>query len=655
MDLFHDQEERGEAPEEWLHLDESWYDQLDESSHSVPAVGSLPPQLHPAVSMGMRHVSSCYFSIQSSEASNSVADLLSLWEESNLVEQSNEEHRTQDENIEVRSQSFKLNASDILYQDIMMHVFTFLDGTSLAAFSETAKRPNFECFHFLQLQLQRAMIVDPQLKSVSSCDSVDAIAGVGSISRLMGMDEKAAMAIVKEYEDSNSTLRMMPLSHSLAYIRQVLRRNGFHAHEGSPPNALASAAILITLIGAASYMGSSTEVVLPNTNTLFKMGLAGSLMKAGVTARDAARKMSDEDHPVSMRHTAEQMARMMQEVRSQLLQQLQPNAMHQDAHEWSFPSSIAARMYAAFSSVYGPVNTANSSTSSVSRSQGQRPRRSKRSHKGGVSSQDPNFPRNDAKDIKNGTLLHLITPNSHEHFPETSEEEKQSTTKPDTETMSSIDSHKMPSGCVGAYSRAVQQAASRVTHLLKEERKSNYEALSLNEQLQCTTAFIDACTSDDTLTIVKDMVQKRNIIDVDGFYVGSDGTETCALHTAAFHGACKVLEFLCSGIDENNAEQDGGLCDVNLKDANGWTAMHFAAGANSVEAVRILSRHGAQLAVEAVNGYTPFHWAQRLSNDDVAEELQSMGADQRFPEMGWIRSRPLSVIASRFFSLIPTH
>jgi hypothetical protein len=537
----------------------------------------------------------------------------------------------------------------------MMHVFTFLDGTSLAAFSETAKRPNFECFHFLQLQLQRAMIVDPQLKSVSSCDSVDAIAGVGSISRLMGMDEKAAMAIVKEYEDSNSTLRMMPLSHSLAYIRQVLRRHGFHSHEGSPPNALASAAVLITLVGAASYMGSSTEVVLPNTNTLFKMGLAGSLMKAGVTARDAARKMSDEDHPVSMRHTAEQMARMMQEVPSQLLQQLQPNAMHQDAHEWSFPSSIAARMYAAFSSAYGPANTTNSSTSSVSRSQGQRPRRSKRSHKGGLSSQDPNFSRNDAKDIQKGTLLHLITPNSHEHFPETSEEENQSTPKPDTETVSSIDSHKMPSGCVGAYSRAVQQAASRVTHLLKEQRKSNYEALSLSEQLQCTTAFIDACTSDDTLAIVKDMVQKRNIIDVDGFYVGSDGTETCALHTAAFHGACKVLEFLCSGIDENNAEQDGGLCDVNLKDANGWTAMHFAAGANSVEAVRILSRHGAQLAVEAVNRYTPFHWAQRLSNDDVAEELQSMGADQRFPEMGWIRSRPLSVIASRFFSLIPTH
>jgi hypothetical protein len=235
-------------------------------------------------------------------------------------------------------------------------------------------------------------------------------------------------------------------------------------------------------------------------------------------------------------------------------------------------------------------------------------------------------------------------------LPQALEGESQNILKPKAETMPTYDCHKMPSGCVGAYSRAVRQAASRVTQLLNEKRKSTYEALSLNEQLQCTTAFIDACASDDTLATVKDMILKRNMIDVDGFYVGSDGTETCALHTAAFHGACRVLEFLCSGIDENSADRDGGLADVNLKDANGWTAMHFAAGANSVEAVQILSRHGSQLAVEAANGYTPFHWAQRLSNDNVAEELQRLGADQRFLEMGWIRSQPLSVIASRFFS-----
>lgn len=208
----------------------------------------------------------------------------------------------------------------------------------------------------------------------------------------------------------------------------------------------------------------------------------------------------------------------------------------------------------------------------------------------------------------------------------------------------------MPSGCVGAYSRAIRHSASQVTQLLKETRKANFEALSMNEQLQVSREFIDACTSDETLSTVKELVRKRNVVNVDGFYAGSDGTETCALHTAALNGACRVLEFLCKGIDEHCAEKDGGLCNVNLRDANQWSALHFAAGANSVEAVKILASSGAQLAVEAANGYTPFHWAQRLSNDDVANELQRLGADQRFLEMG-----PLSAIASRFFSLIQTH
>lgn len=67
-----------------------------------------------------------------------------------------------------------------------------------------------------------------------------------------------------------------------------------------------------------------------------------------------------------------------------------------------------------------------------------------------------------------------------------------------------------------------------------------------------------------------------------------------------------------------------------LAKANGWTALHFAAGANSVSSVRILAEHGAKLTIEASNGYTPYHWAERLSNEEVAQELQRLGADNRF-------------------------
>ena len=504
----------------------------------------------------------------------------------------------------------------------------------------------------------------------SGIDSLGEIGGVGCLSRLASMDEEAARVIVQEYSDSNSTLRQMPLSHSLAYIRHVLRRNGFRAPEGSPPNAIAGAAVVITLMGAASYMGGASPESVTNAlpNALLKVGLAGSLMKAGVTAKNHhARKMSDADTDaashdqqgpmLSMRDAAEQMARMMQDVPSQMLQQLQSSFMSQDSSrdgQSSFPSSIAARMYTSFSSAQDPQGEGNAND----RPDEGKLRRSQRSHRGDVARLDQSHRKDNEmimlEGIQEEAMMLPLTPNPYEHLEvplqDSGGSKDTAESSADTSSNTSSDGRKMPSGCVGAYSRAVRQSASQVTRLLKDKRRANFEALSMNEQLQVSTAFIDACSSDDTLSTVKDFVQKRNVVDVDGFYAGSDGSETCALHTAAFNGACRVLEFLCGGMDEHEKDKDGGLCDVNLKDSNGWTALHFAAGANSVEAVKILAGRGAQLAVEAANGYTPFHWAQRLSNDDVAQELQKLGADRRFPEM-----ESLSAIASRFFSLIPAH
>ncbi|KAL7461313.1 hypothetical protein ACHAXS_001739, partial [Conticribra weissflogii] len=189
---------------------------------------------------------------------------------------------------------------------------------------------------------------------------------------------------------------------------------------------------------------------------------------------------------------------------------------------------------------------------------------------------------------------------------------------------------KVPTGCIGAYARAIDAAAAEVTRLVKAERKANFDSLPEHERIQLGIRFLDACSSDVKLPIVKDLLQKRKTIDVDRFFLGPDDTETCALHAAAFHGADEVLAFLCGGIDERDPDKDGGLCDVDVRDANGWTALHFAAGANSVSAVRILAEHGAKLTIEAGNGYTPYHWAERLSNEEVAAELERLGADNRF-------------------------
>lgn len=538
-------------------------------SPSMAVIAALPRQLHPAVSMGMTRVSTCYFSINGSEASNSVADLLSLLGE--------------EEDVQITADTHNAGL-DLLYHDILMHVFTFLDANALRQFSQVARRPNFECFYFLQLQLQSSLLQSSSHGGKPQ-KSPELLAGSGCLTRLAERDPEAAQVILQDYLNSNLTLKTMPLSHSLAYLRHVLLRHGFQQHmtSRSPSQALASAAVLITMVGAAS---SFIEL---DASTLLQMGLAGSVLAS------TAQKMQEQSH--SMRQTAEEMARMMQSLPSQLWQQLQQ--MREEPR-----TSLTARFYAAFRQV-----------------------------------DDCGYNNN--------------TQNNPDNCAETDGEEKSS--KDAIQKSSNPYVHesefRLPSGCVGAYSRAVHNASSQLRELIRQERKRNYMSLpNDDERLAVARQFLHACTSDSTLDIVRDMVLRRKIIDVDGFYVGPDGVETCALHTAAFHGACRVLEFLVLGIDEHCSEQDGGLANVNLVDANRWTAMHFCAGANSVDAVRILARHGALLAEEADNGYTPFHWAQRLSNHDVATELQRLGADQRF-----VMSGPLSSMASRFFAMMPSH
>ena len=173
---------------------------------SMLNVANLPPQLHPAVSLGIKRVSSCYLDALHRSGSNksingkdcgesfatacndSMADLLSLCL---AAEEDDERSPTPDgakgslsalvstTNLQAMNESPRSgkqreqeggavedtsrNASksvedaqsaDLLYHDVLMNVFTFMDAKSLAAFSETSRRSNFECFYFLQLQYQ---------------------------------------------------------------------------------------------------------------------------------------------------------------------------------------------------------------------------------------------------------------------------------------------------------------------------------------------------------------------------------------------------------------------------------------------------------------------------------------------------------------------
>ncbi|KAK1732519.1 hypothetical protein QTG54_016802 [Skeletonema marinoi] len=447
-------------------------------------------------------------------------------------------------------------------------------------------------------------------------------------------------------------------------------------------------ALFLTLLGAA-YKVNAGEIHIDEEtmevakNMMIKLGLAGSLVKAGqmTIVKKEKGEQSDSDgeekheereggieghnidgNPTDHDITASDTPRRRNDRSSSM------GSIEDLSNMIKHPSAIASRLYNAFQS----PNSSTTNLDSVDEQSGgsrsgvggngvdpasPRKHRGKRSHflrvdapppldleeVGGKSQVEPPTP-----EAVSYAMDHPFSSNPYDHL-SVSEQKKSSNDasaaaaavssflpfkmshfQPPWAVPEEADSATSPSGCIGAYANAVKSAASEVTRLVKEERKANFEALPEDEQMELGIRFIDACTSDDKIDIVKDILQNQKKMDVDRFFIGQDETETCALHAAAFNGAEKILEFLCGGIDENNSGLDFGLCDVNVTDANGWTALHFAAGANSVLSVRILAEHGAKLTVEAGNGYTPYHWAERLSNEEVASELESLGADNRF-------------------------
>eukprot|EP00586_Coscinodiscus_wailesii_P001758 CAMPEP_0172492202 /NCGR_PEP_ID=MMETSP1066-20121228/23256_1 /TAXON_ID=671091 /ORGANISM="Coscinodiscus wailesii, Strain CCMP2513" /LENGTH=703 /DNA_ID=CAMNT_0013261677 /DNA_START=127 /DNA_END=2235 /DNA_ORIENTATION=+ len=510
----------------------------------------------------IKRVNSCFFSVTSGYSRSSFNDLRGF-----VIEEEQPQTMTtaagcspgnnvKDKAMELENDEHDFNVADILYHDIMVNIISFLPLSSLAAFSATARRPNFECFYFLQLQLERAL----GMYSIEQCSSSSfpIIRGSGAITRLSRIDPQLAKSLVDEYLESNSSLRNMPLSQRLAYLRHSVW------HAPSARNAM-----LVLLGGAcASYMGG--EMPSGAGQALLSVGLgSAALMKAAATS--TAKRPSCSSVPSATTTTT-------------------PSHDTPGAGSSSETAAVACT----------PATTGNDGGS------------------GG-----------DNNTHDTAMLLHPPSSNPYTHCtcPDASCPLHDNSTRTPSRTPL-----QKPTGCVGAYLRTTQSALLEVTRRVKQSRAERFRAKSDEERRQICTAFIDACANDADFGRVRRIVHDEGI-DVDGFFIGSDGTEACGLHIAAFNGASAIIEYLCAPVDEFDPEKDGGLCNVNIRDDNGWTACHFAAGSNSVECVRLLAAGGARLTMEAGNGYTPYHWAERLSNKEVMKCLEELGADKRFLEL----------------------
>lgn len=99
---------------------------------------------------------------------------------------------------------------------------------------------------------------------------------------------------------------------------------------------------------------------------------------------------------------------------------------------------------------------------------------------------------------------------------------------------------------------------------------------------------------------------------------GTNADGRTALHYAADEGDVRLVEQLL-----------GAGADPNAQDKNGWTPLHFAAQANAAGAVSALLRAGATTEARDTFGNTPL-WRAVFSSrgrGDVIHLLRSAGAD----------------------------
>jgi hypothetical protein len=109
------------------------------------------------------------------------------------------------------------------------------------------------------------------------------------------------------------------------------------------------------------------------------------------------------------------------------------------------------------------------------------------------------------------------------------------------------------------------------------------------------------------------------------------GTKRTVREPAAQAATQQLVELINRGVSDDDAATVRALlaggADIEATDADGGTIIHAASVRGSVEILRLLVRHGAQVN-RAVAGYTALRLAREQGHSGIVEFLRQSGAHE---------------------------
>ncbi|EAX95817.1 ankyrin repeat protein, putative [Trichomonas vaginalis G3] len=169
-----------------------------------------------------------------------------------------------------------------------------------------------------------------------------------------------------------------------------------------------------------------------------------------------------------------------------------------------------------------------------------------------------------------------------------------------------------------------------VTFLMNEHNiKINLELCSQYNNLQSFLVYLDQTNDINKCFVYSPNFHLSSLLEYlisNGADINAKNKDGCtSLHYAARNNNKETAEILIS----NGA-------DINAKNKDGCTSLHYAARLNNKETAEILISNGADINAKNKDGCTSLHYAARYNSKETAEILISNGADiNAKDEDGW--------------------